>query len=72
MAEDQRTMQLLKKIIERLKNVELRTAASMKKAKDNESAIKTVANNTQNIVNKIERVVNLSPKTKKEKQKWVY
>lgn len=64
MAEDQRTLQLLKKIIERLKNVELRTASAMKKTSDNKKAITTLADNTQKIVSRIERAVNLSPKRK--------
>lgn len=71
MEPDQRTMKLLKTIIDRLKNVELRTAAAMRKATDNENAIRTVADNTQKIVMRIEKVLNLSPKPK-EKQKWVF
>jgi hypothetical protein len=61
---DQRTLQLLKKITQRLLDVE-------KKSKDNEIAVSTLANNTQKIITKIERVVNLSPK-QKEKKKWVF
>lgn len=63
MAEDQRTLQLLKKIIERLKNVELRTASAMKKASDNKKAITTLADNTQKIISRIEKMV-MSPKRK--------
>jgi hypothetical protein len=67
---DQRTMQLLKKIIERLKNVEQRVAATAKRSTDNRTAIDNLANNTQNIVSRIEKMVDLSPK-KPSSNTWV-
>jgi hypothetical protein len=67
--QDQRTLQLLKKIIDRLKAVEQRTAATAKRTTDNRTAIDTLANNTQNIVSRLEKMIN-APK-KKPKGKWV-
>jgi len=67
--QDQRTLQLLKKIIDRLKAVEQRTAATAKRTTDNRTAIDALASNTQSVVARIEKIINTP--VQKPKGKWV-